>query len=328
MIQILFNPNSLKGEKKKEWDAWLEKSQKATAEVIQEFEDWMQKYEKWCNDNDPDAKPPAFEPNYKNPKTKKKMEKIWKDMRDWLLKNVFYNKCAYCEVLIARAVSDTEHYRPKNRVKDAKVIDWRGNEVDHPGYFWLAYNWKNLLPSCQDCNRKHKLDRFPVAKSNISIMKLTKEQVTKCTNPVRHSTIEDLYYLEPEDLNVYEEPELLHPFFDDPLEHIRFNMKGVVRPVAGSVKGTSSIDNFSLNLELICEIRSIIMRTGSNQYMKRIFDSPLNIEEKERVALEFIKEYIKSPMPFAGAVFSYLNDHLGEQNPLNPYVLLKKNINK
>jgi hypothetical protein len=45
-------------------------------------------------------------------------------------------------------------------------------EFEHPGYYWLAYEWTNLLPSCYDCNsfRRHgtmkagpgKNERFPV----------------------------------------------------------------------------------------------------------------------------------------------------------------------
>ncbi len=39
---------------------------------------------------------------------------------------------------------DVEHYRPKNAVAD----------TEHEGYWWLAMDWTNLLPSCIDCNRK------------------------------------------------------------------------------------------------------------------------------------------------------------------------------
>jgi hypothetical protein len=42
-----------------------------------------------------------------------------------------------------------------------------GRELKHPGYYWLAYKWTNLLPTCITCNQpgaegigKH--DRFPV----------------------------------------------------------------------------------------------------------------------------------------------------------------------
>jgi hypothetical protein len=57
---------------------------------------------------------------------------------------LFHGKCAYCETFYpAVAPVDVEHYRPKGGVKD----------TDHPGYWWLAMDWENLLPSCIHCNR-------------------------------------------------------------------------------------------------------------------------------------------------------------------------------
>jgi len=58
---------------------------------------------------------------------------------------LFHEKCAYCESTY-RAVGarDIEHFRPKAAVMEAP---------GHPGYWWLAAAWSNLLPSCPDCNR-------------------------------------------------------------------------------------------------------------------------------------------------------------------------------
>src|SRR5690349_1720738 len=65
------------------------------------------------------------------------------------LDELFHGKCAYCES-VYRAVDalDIEHYRPKGGVTE---------DDDHPGYWWLAGVWSNLLPSCPPCNqlRKH-----------------------------------------------------------------------------------------------------------------------------------------------------------------------------
>ena len=88
----------------------------------------------------------------------------------------FYGKCAYCESRIAEnQPGDIEHFRPKNAVKDinnqnVEINRGHGNEP-HPGYYWLAYSWQNLLPACRDCNsitraktkqRVGKGNRFPV----------------------------------------------------------------------------------------------------------------------------------------------------------------------
>ena len=59
---------------------------------------------------------------------------------------LFHGKCAYCESFYAKTQPvDVEHYRPKGMVE---------GEGAHPGYWWLAMVWTNLLPSCIDCNRR------------------------------------------------------------------------------------------------------------------------------------------------------------------------------
>jgi len=63
------------------------------------------------------------------------------------LEALFHGKCAYCEGRFdVTAPVDIEHFRPKNEVAG----------IDHPGYWWLAAEWTNLLPSCIDCNRRRK----------------------------------------------------------------------------------------------------------------------------------------------------------------------------
>ncbi|AUX44887.1 uncharacterized protein SOCE26_063570 [Sorangium cellulosum] len=34
--------------------------------------------------------------------------------------------------------------------------------VERPGYYWLAYEWDNLLFSCGICNGTHKRNLFPL----------------------------------------------------------------------------------------------------------------------------------------------------------------------
>lgn len=62
------------------------------------------------------------------------------------LERLFHGKCAYCESFYGSTQPvDVEHYRPKGEVEGIE---------DHPGYYWLAMDWQNLLPSCIDCNRR------------------------------------------------------------------------------------------------------------------------------------------------------------------------------
>lgn len=54
------------------------------------------------------------------------------------------SKCAYCESNIWSTRADqVEHYRPKGKVTGL---------INHPGYWWLAHSWTNLLPTCRGCN--------------------------------------------------------------------------------------------------------------------------------------------------------------------------------
>ena len=96
----------------------------------------------------------------------------------------FYGKCAYCESYITDFQhGDIEHFRPKGGITDENdnqvvlkddrgnpTLDATGEPKPHPGYYWLAYNWQNLLPSCAICNQPSsagskkigKHNRFPV----------------------------------------------------------------------------------------------------------------------------------------------------------------------
>lgn len=89
----------------------------------------------------------------------------------------FYGRCAYCENPIADFQhGDIEHFRPKAAVTDEnsqtiylldeqgqQVLDEDNNPVPHSGYYWLVYDWCNLIPSCVTCNQSPgKHTRFPV----------------------------------------------------------------------------------------------------------------------------------------------------------------------
>lgn len=126
----------------------------------------------------------------------------------------FRGKCAYCERDIHNQHGDVEHYRPLKRVTDGQgnqvTRTQNGGVEKHPGYYWLAYEFPNLLPACIICNRPSrqftegrligKWDRFPVR---------------------------EFRAWGPGDEN-HEEPLLLNPVEDEPSSHLRFNRNGVL----------------------------------------------------------------------------------------------------
>lgn len=65
-------------------------------------------------------------------------------------------KCCYCEFRITDSFNDVEHYRPKTRADR-----YPGSRETH-GYWWLAFDWNNLLFACPLCNRTGKNDLFPL----------------------------------------------------------------------------------------------------------------------------------------------------------------------
>lgn len=81
--------------------------------------------------------------------------KLWRDKRllNWLTE-LHHRKCWYSEAKESVSPYHVDHFRPKGR---AAQMDG----VERPGYWWLAFNWKNYRLAGQLLNVK-KRDRFPV----------------------------------------------------------------------------------------------------------------------------------------------------------------------
>jgi uncharacterized protein (TIGR02646 family) len=158
-------------------------------------------------------------------------------------------KCCFCESNVS-AIShgDVEHYRPK--------AGWvQGDEpINKPGYFWLAYDWDNLLLSCQICNQKYKKNHFPL--------------ITETTRAKKHS----------DDISK-EDPYLIHPVNDDPEEHIEFNNE-VPKAKNGSNRGKVTIEKLGLDRSLLNEKRRVTFNTVARLY-KTAKALPNHVSEKQ-----------------------------------------------
>ena len=149
------------------------------------------------------------------------------------LERVFNGKCAYCEYRYdAGAPCDVEHYRPKGGVE----VD---GKLKEPGYYWLAADWMNLLPSCVDCNRKryHEFaDDEPEARGKANMFPIG--------DPGKRAKAPG------EEAN--EERVLLHPYLDDPQEFLTFIENGAIQALKGpddqpKQKGLMSIRVYGLD---------------------------------------------------------------------------------
>ena len=123
------------------------------------------------------------------------------------LRDAFDYVCAYCESRTATV--EVEHFRPKNAVRTAAG-------TLHTGYYWLAATWENLLPSCHECNQ------------NLCIYG-PGEKPSKSGKGTWFPLEDEAARATREGEETRERPLLLHPYFDEPSEHLEFLDSGFVR---------------------------------------------------------------------------------------------------
>lgn len=184
-------------------------------------------------------------------------DSLYKEMRGELFA-ICHHKCAYCECEIGGGQKgDVEHYRPKKGVKDVafvpegpggkrKAVDVRvriqGSEGEepHPGYWWLAYEWDNLLPSCSNCNRPSRTPDGLVGKGErFPMIKPPEPSTYTCC---RGGPLDQ------------EQPVFINPTKEDPAGHVEFDpTTGLL--IGRTDRGQMCIDLLGLNRERLVELR-------------------------------------------------------------------------
>ncbi|AKF48768.1 hypothetical protein ACQJ22_12055 [Pseudomonas fragariae (ex Marin et al. 2024)] len=158
------------------------------------------------------------------------------------LNALFHNKCAYCEGKISSTGPiDIEHFRPKGRIE---------GESEHPGYWWLANEWTNLLASCIDCNR----GRYQTVLNSEDGLLLT--QGERLCGKHDHFPVAGQRAICGTDDHMLEDPLLIDPTCVDPGAHIRWKVVAE-QPlaIASSQYGQTSIDLFGINRSKLAEAR-------------------------------------------------------------------------
>lgn len=85
---------------------------------------------------------------------------MWSNLSE-LLAEQSNGKCWYCESKELRSDNPIDHFRPKGKVVECS---------EHPGYWWLAFDWSNYRYACTYCNSRRveaesaggKHDHFPL----------------------------------------------------------------------------------------------------------------------------------------------------------------------
>lgn len=219
MIQLNFTPPNTQ-----EWNTWVQDCTDATVLLVESYN----------NGNPIDIK-----------------ASLYKQQKHVFHEEPFFGKCSYCECGNSQSSPVyVEHYRPKGSVRhlNSSIVQIPGDngaQKPHHGYYWLAYNWANLLPTCWKCNSWHqdssgqmvgKGDRFPVSND--------------------HS-----YQIGDE---VHEDTLIINPITENPDTFLGMDSLGRIFEKPNSNKGRVTIEIFGLN-----ERESILnARKKEYQYVK------------------------------------------------------------
>ncbi len=225
---------------------------------------------------------------------------IWKGLKTPMSK-VSNGKCWYCETWEIRSDTAVDHYRPKNAVKECP---------DHPGYWWLAFDWENYRYSCQYCNEK-RVDQD----TGITGGKGTCFPLVRPENRV----------YEPGEL-LYEEPVLLDPTIESDVLALSFEEDGTAQPRWQEenypvlyMRALESITLYNLNKQelkerrqtAICvEIRKLIAQ--GDKYFARLQNSDPSARDAFNETIQRLGNMISLAAEYSAAaksVIAFYRDH-------------------
>lgn len=160
------------------------------------------------------------------------------------LEKLFNDKCAYCEWQPTGGSDwNVEHFRPAGAVFERE---------DHPGYYWLAYQWENLYFSCTHCNqRRMDKPRWDDLRRLPGSGKVHRFPVDESTRAMSHR-----------DKVSAEKRLLLDPCGDDPETYLGYDPHGQVIALHESDESANTtIDVFHLKRRRLRDLRKpVILR--------------------------------------------------------------------
>ena len=183
-------------------------------------------------------------------------------------------KCSFCEQRLNIATGNThqeddfsrEHFRPKSK------------------YWWLAYSWDNLLPVCRACNgvKDHDFDITGTFRSYLA------------TDLVNIHNLAATY-------NAVEQPNYIHPEWDDPETVLTFSANGSINSTDSRAKNT--IKAYDLNRTELQRLRKQIYDNFKTEHDLILLSGKTDAEKKADIVTKFraftIEAY-KTGNPFLG----------------------------
>lgn len=190
-------------------------------------------------------------------------KEIDRELKEYL-HDSFMGKCGYCESKIEYTLLGTvDRYRPNNGVREK-------NEYHQDLYWWLAFEWDNLIYACKECNQ-FKGNYFPI-----------KGKRALNQNEDYHK----------------EDCMILNPYSDEPNNHLGYDSTNHGYIDALTDKGNQTIELLRLNRTDLIERRKNARKELLNQIEGLIKGSEIknnslknylaNIYELEDLRIEFL----------------------------------------
>ena len=226
-------------------------------------------------------------------------------------------------VRIARAkigavgAREVEHYRPKGGIT---------NLEEHPGYWWLAHQWDNLLPTCRDCNKSLRQNIVTAGMSKSEVIDLQGRRAATSFGKANQFDIQGLRAVGTACNLNNEDPLLIDPCQVDPSLHIRWDFSAeltLIEPLLGvrgySAQGIYTIRTCALNraelvLDRIPALRP--MRALRTRLINRLNGWTGDVEELADILVEAetLSAFAEHDQPYAGMAAAFIRDFEDELN--------------
>ncbi len=202
------------------------------------------------------------------------------------LRQIYHDKCAYCESKIVSSPTLIDHYRPKDP------------------YYWLAYEWSNLLPACERCHSSKNKSHFPLLNEERRIISPTGR-----TDWVANS-----------EALLNEGPLLLNPEIDDPANYLAFHRDGRIYAIGNNLKGKKTIRVLNLNRTMLVSARKEKIDSYVSLFERQLGEISNLILRLGKKPESLKKEELD---PLLNIAFRHpLNDLKEENRPEEEYALL------
>lgn len=222
--------------------------------------------------------------------------------------DLYKNKCAFCERSRGTELQ-VDHYRPK------KARNNNTNQhYNQPGYYWLCYEWSNLIPLCSRCNQI-KSNKFPL---------MVWSEVNRISDHLNANSLPTFLPYDLKWLQGHEKPFLINPEYEkNPEKHFIFKSDGTID--GRTEQGVETINICGLNRRDLRRERLELRQIYVNEIKEAFDDFSNNKDESElRGALKSTFKRIKiSTDPdaphslFHVFIYKYFDYFIGRKLPIS-----------